>query len=127
MNQKVGAALLRKLGCHVEIAANGLEAVAMATDFPFDLILMDCQMPEMDGYEATAEIRRRQKGGLRTPIIALTAAALAADRDRCIRAEMDDYLSKPIQPEALRRVMARQLQNLSEHVASYTDSPAETR
>ncbi len=113
LNQKVAASILHKLGCHVEVAANGLEAVKMATQFPFDMILMDCQMPEMDGYEATAEIRQRQAGQSHTPIIALTALALAGDRERCLLAGLDDYLSKPVKPSDLRNMLEKHLGNLA--------------
>jgi CheY-like chemotaxis protein len=108
VNQKVGAALLGKLGCRVDVAANGREALLMTSQL-YDLIFMDCQMPEMDGYEATGEIRKREGAGRRTPIIALTASAMSEDRERCARAGMDDYVSKPIRREQLREVLARHI------------------
>jgi PAS domain S-box-containing protein len=110
VNQKVGAALLGKLGCRVDVAANGREAVAMAAQLPYDLIFMDCQMPVMDGYEATLEIRRREDSAHRTPIVALTAGAMAADRERCLQAGMDGYLSKPVKPEQLRETLGQYLE-----------------
>jgi PAS domain S-box-containing protein len=105
VNQKVAAALLGKLGCRVDLAANGREALDMAALLPYDLIFMDCQMPEMDGYEATGEIRRREGAARHTPIIALTAGAMAEDRERCLRAGMDDYLSKPFRAAQLREML----------------------
>ena len=101
VNQKLAHRLLDKLGCRVDQAANGSEAVRMADRFPYDLILMDVQMPEMDGYEATAEIRKLQNGHRHVPIVAMTAHALNGDRERCLEAGMDDYLSKPVSFEAL--------------------------
>ena len=107
VNQKVAAALLGKLGCRVDVAANGREALDMAALLPYDLIFMDCQMPEMDGYQATGEIRRREGPARHTPIIALTAGAMAEDRERCLRAGMDDYLSKPFRAAQLREMLAQ--------------------
>ncbi len=105
VNQKVAAGLLGKLGCRVDVAANGREALHMATLLPYELIFMDCQMPEMDGYEATGEIRKREGTARHTPIIALTAGAMAEDRERCIQAGMDDYVSKPIRAARLREML----------------------
>jgi two-component system, sensor histidine kinase and response regulator len=106
INQVVGVAMLTGLGCAVDVAKNGQEAVAMAGRARYDAILMDCQMPEMDGFEATAAIRARQPGDgtgtpATTPIIALTANAIQGDRERCIAAGMDDYLSKPFRRDQL--------------------------
>ena len=94
--------MLEKRGYTVVIAKTGKEALAAWTREPLDLILMDVQMPEMDGFEATAAIREaeRLKGG-HTPIIAMTAHAMAGDRQRCLDAGMDGYLSKPIQPQTV--------------------------
>jgi len=108
VNQKVGAVLLGKLGCQVDVAANGCEALAMTSQL-YDLILMDCQMPEMDGFQTTVEIRRREGAGRHTPIIALTAAAMSDDRQRCIHAGMDDYLSKPIRADQLEEMLSKYL------------------
>ncbi|MFN7964842.1 MAG: ATP-binding protein [Acidobacteriota bacterium] len=107
INQRLAAHLLRKLGCELTFANNGREAVDQALRTRFDLILMDCQMPELDGFEATAEIRRGEPEGVRVPIVALTANAMQGDRERCIAAGMDDYLTKPIRPDDLRRALER--------------------
>ena len=106
-NQMVGRLMLENLGCHVDVAANGKEAVEMLDLLPFDAVFMDCEMPEMDGYEATAEIRRRQAGQRRLPIIAMTAKAINGDRERCLAAGMDDYISKPVRMEDLEAALER--------------------
>jgi CheY-like chemotaxis protein len=108
VNRKVAVRLLGKLQVEVEIAVHGLEAVQKATENAYDLILMDCQMPEMDGYEATRTLRER---GIQTPIVALTANALEGDREKCLACGMNDYLSKPIQADKLRETLARWLGN----------------
>ena len=107
VNQKVGAALLGKLGCRVDLAANGREAVDLASKLSYDLIFMDCQMPEMDGFEATVEIRKRQGAHRHTPIVALTAGAFAEDRERCAKAGMDDFVSKPVGSAAIEAMVGR--------------------
>jgi CheY-like chemotaxis protein len=91
----------------VTVAYNGREAVAEATQHPFDLVLMDIQMPEMNGFEATEAIRQqeRERGG-RVPIVAVTAHALKGDRERCLEAGMDAYVSKPIRQEELYEAIA---------------------
>ena len=99
---------LQKIGYKADAVANGAEALEAATTLAYDLILMDCQMPEMDGFSATREIRRRENDcGMHTPIIALTANALEGDRDRCLAAGMDDYLSKPVKIEALTALLEK--------------------
>jgi CheY-like chemotaxis protein len=108
VNQKLAMRMLQKLGCKVEIANNGVDAVELYTKMLFDVVLMDCQMPEMDGYEAAAAIRRLEKNSAltRVPIVALTAHAGSADRDRCFDAGMDIYVTKPISIERLRQVLS---------------------
>ena len=93
----------------MDVAANGREALKMAAQLPYDLIFMDCQMPEMDGYETTGEIRKREGADRHTPIIALTAGAMAKDRERCMQAGMDDYLSKPFRPAQLHELLVTYL------------------
>jgi CheY-like chemotaxis protein len=99
------------MGYRVEVAANGEEAVRRARESNYAAVLMDCQMPGMDGYTAAEEIRRGEKGLRRTPIIAMTAHALAGDRDKCLAAGMDDYLTKPINPEVLRQTIEKWIGN----------------
>ncbi len=115
-NQRLAQVLLQRLGCAVDTVSDGREAVRMTEEFEYDIVLMDCHMPHMDGYEATASIRQKESGGRHTPIVALTALAMMDDRKKCLDAGMDDYLSKPIQTEELKRVVAKWTQpgNLTE-------------
>jgi CheY-like chemotaxis protein len=132
VNQQLGVLMVERLGFRADVAGNGHEALEALARIPYDLILMDCQMPEMDGYEATRQIRQAEaaKGkalGMRSegqeantphalrltsvhvPIIAVTANAMQGDREQCLQSGMDDYLSKPIRPEELSDVLARWL------------------
>ena len=107
VNQEVAKAMLARLGIQAVVAENGQEAVEMIFDQPFDIVLMDCQMPVMDGYEATKVIR--QQLGRQIPIIALTANVTESDRQRCLEAGMDDFLSKPYSIEQLQQKISRWL------------------
>jgi signal transduction histidine kinase/ActR/RegA family two-component response regulator len=110
VNREVAQAMLRAFGLDVTIATNGVEAVETHARESFDLVLMDCEMPEMDGFEATRAMRQRElAGGRETPIIALTAHAVAGDRERCLAAGMNDYLSKPFRRDELHAMLARWL------------------
>lgn len=104
INQIVALDTLATLGYSADLARNGIEAVELATTRPYRAILMDCQMPRMDGFEATRELRSRDQ---HIPIIALTAGALAEDRQRCLDAGMDDYVAKPLDPDDLRATLER--------------------
>ena len=107
VNQKFVLRLLEKAGVRADVVANGCQAVAAIRKTTYDLVLMDCQMPEMDGFEATAEIRRLEGNERHTTICALTAHAMAGDRERCIDAGMDDYISKPLTFRVLHTKIAR--------------------
>jgi CheY-like chemotaxis protein len=109
VNQKVALGALKRLGLTVDVANNGEEAVAAWAAGIFDLILMDCQMPVMDGYQAAREIRARETRANRTPIIALTADAMKGTEQLCREAGMDDYLTKPIDRDRLSEVVNRYL------------------
>ena len=110
VNQRVALRLLSKLGLRADVAANGREALDMMKILPYNLVLMDCQMPEMNGYEATAQIRLREGAGPRVPIIALTAEAVGGYRERCVESGMDDVITKPVTLQDLDRALFRWLQ-----------------
>jgi signal transduction histidine kinase/CheY-like chemotaxis protein len=113
VNQQVAVHILEASGYQAEAVANGREAVEAAASHSYAAILMDCQMPEMDGFMATAEIRRMEGATRHTPIIALTANALKGERERCLAAGMDDYMAKPILPETLNSVLNHWLRSSS--------------
>jgi PAS domain S-box-containing protein len=111
VNQKLACRLLQRMGVDVQVASNGVEVLQALQAGDFDAVLMDCQMPELDGYEATRRLRDPASGmrDPRIPVIALTAHALATDRAKCLAAGMDDYLTKPINPALLQRALAKSL------------------
>jgi PAS domain S-box-containing protein len=109
VNQRLLKWQLEKMGYHVDVVANGLEVLSALDQINYHLVLMDCQMPEMDGYEATSRIREKEKAGRQTTIVAVTAHALAGEREKCLAAGMNDYVSKPISLPELQRVLRRWL------------------
>jgi CheY-like chemotaxis protein len=111
INQLVAVKMLEKMGYRVDVVATGQEALVALQDRPYDLVLMDCQMPEMDGFAATRHIRDPQSAALnhQVPVIAMTAYAMKGDREKCLEAGMDDYLSKPVQAAQLATVLERWL------------------
>ncbi len=118
INRRMAGVMLEKMGVALRMAEDGARALQILRQDTFDLILMDCQMPELDGFEATKSIRAREAGRTRIPIIALTASALQGDRDRCLAAGMDDYLSKPLTLGQLRSMVSRWLPAAEEMEAS---------
>jgi two-component system sensor histidine kinase/response regulator len=97
----VSLRMLEKMGHAVDVADNGVDALAAHARVRYDAVLMDCQMPLMDGFEATRQIRQREGSDRHTPIIAMTAGAMAGDEEKCLASGMDAYLSKPVKPETL--------------------------
>jgi CheY-like chemotaxis protein len=110
-NQQVALGILKKLGLRADAVANGAEAVKALETIPYDLVLMDVQMPEMNGLEATRQIRNPHSGvrNHRIPIIAMTAGAMQGDREKCLEAGMNDYVSKPVSPQALVEALEKWL------------------
>jgi CheY-like chemotaxis protein len=109
VNQRVAVKMLEKMGHRVDVAGNGLEAVDAVSRVAYAALLMDCQMPQMDGFEATMEIRRLEPAGRHIPIIAMTAGAMAGDEEKCLAAGMDAYVSKPVKTDALAATLGRWL------------------
>jgi signal transduction histidine kinase/CheY-like chemotaxis protein len=107
VNQKVALKQLRQLGIRADVAANGLEVLDACSRVAYDVIMMDCHMPEMDGYEATRSLRARERGSEHTTIVAMTAGARQQDRERCLASGMDDYISKPVRLSDLEQVLDR--------------------
>lgn len=109
INQEVTQGILELMELEVDLAENGREALEQHKTNRYDVIIMDVQMPELDGYETSKEIRKRESDGQHTPIIALTANAISGDREKCLDSGMDDYLSKPIEPEKLESILQKYL------------------
>jgi len=121
VNQKVACRILEKLGYRVDVAADGQAAFTAWESGRYDLILMDCQMPLMDGYETTRKIRQREGAGQRIPIIALTAHAMKGADNECRAAGMDDYLSKPIDRAELQQSLRRWLDEAPDETSAQAD------
>jgi CheY-like chemotaxis protein len=108
VNRVVAVSVLERCGYHVHVVNDGREALQALSMQRYDAVLMDCQMPDIDGYQATEELRRRErKGTYHTPVIAMTAHAMIGDRERCLAAGMDDYVSKPVRSQVLAEVLKR--------------------
>ena len=114
VNQKIAVRQLQELGYSVDAATNGLEALEALSRLAYDVVLMDCQMPEMDGYEATREIRRREGQSRHTTVIAMTDDAVEGSRERCFQSGMDDYINKPARQEDLAALLEHWTQPSSE-------------
>jgi CheY-like chemotaxis protein len=120
VNQKVAGKILEKLGCEVMVVSDGRQAVEAVAQKSFDLVLMDVQMPVLDGLQATRDIRAKEKEtGKRIRIVALTANAMQGDEDRCLAAGMDGYLTKPLRAEKLQEAV--------QHVVNMLDRPRVTK
>jgi len=115
VNQRVAVRLLERLGLDADVASDGREAIRRFGRRAYAAILMDCQMPHVDGFEATARIREAEAEGQHIPIVAMTASAMRGDRERCLAAGMDDYVAKPIRLDDLRLALERWLPQLANH------------
>ncbi|MGA9773737.1 MAG: response regulator [Blastocatellia bacterium] len=127
VNQRIALRQLQMLGYIADAASNGLEALEALSKTAYDVVLMDCQMPEMDGYEATQEIRRREGQSRHTTIIAMTDNAVEANRERCFQSGMDDYIKKPARQEDLAAVLAHWTQATSAKLDATDDEYALTK
>ena len=116
VNQIVAVRALERCGCRAQVAADGREALRALATRRYDAVLMDCQMPEMDGYQAPAQLRRLEQGAQHTPVIAMTAYAMKGDLEKCLEAGMDDYISKPMRYQALVDTLRRWVPVLSDPV-----------
>jgi CheY-like chemotaxis protein len=126
INVKVATRTLEKLGYYVDAVSNGREAVERMQLGLYDAVLMDCMMPEMDGYVAAREIRRQERGGDHVIIIAMSAGSVSDDRERCLAAGMDEYLAKPVRAEELQRTLVRHLERQRARVDAGPNSDSET-
>jgi PAS domain S-box-containing protein len=118
VNQIVAVRALQRCGCRSDVVGDGHEALLAISRSRYDAVLMDCQMPEMDGYAATTELRQREAGGRRMPVIAMTASAMKGDFERCMAHGMDDFVSKPLRHNALDKVLRRWIPSLADEVES---------
>jgi CheY-like chemotaxis protein len=116
VNRLVAVHVLERCAFRVHVVNDGREALQALSTQRYDAVLMDCQMPDIDGYEATRELRRREKGDRHTPVIAMTAHAMTGDRERCLAAGMDDYITKPVRSQALVEVLRRWIPGLDDAV-----------
>jgi CheY-like chemotaxis protein/HPt (histidine-containing phosphotransfer) domain-containing protein len=123
VNQQLAVMLVERLGHRADVVANGQEAIEAVSRIAYDVILMDCHMPELDGYEATRAIRQSESQTRHTPIIAMTANAMTGDREKCLSAGMDEHLSKPIRPEELARVLAKWLPQEAKETSPQDKAP----
>jgi len=128
VNQIVAVRTLKACGCQTEVASDGVQALEMLSTRHYDAVLMDCQMPMMDGYQATAELRRRENGGHHTPVIAMTAHAMVGAVEQCLGAGMDDYISKPLRRATLMETLRRWIPTQSDiAVTDPTEEPVADR
>ena len=124
LNQIVAVRALERCGCRTEVVGDGRAALQALSTQRYDAVLMDCHMPTIDGYQATALLRQRESRSERTPVIAMTAGAMGADRERCRAAGMDDYLIKPMQHDALTRALRRWIPALADTATGGTQGSA---